>query len=367
MFELLTLHPPAFGLDISDLSFKFVYLKKAGKKVSIAAFGEHAIPEGVVVEGEVKKEEALVSLLQAYFKSQAAKKVRTPYVVASLPEQKAFLQVIQLPKMDSQDLGVAASFQAENYIPYPVDTVYIDSQFIEPLKDSFNHADVLLASLPKATVDSYVSCLAKAGLVPRVLEIESLAVARALIPKGVSFVPLLLVDLGATRTTFLIFAGRSLRFTASVPIGSAQFTLEISQGLHLPLSKGEQLKKKYGLSKNGAKQGATVFAALSPVAEAVAGHIQKYIDYYASHALHQHLQKEERQVQKVVLAGGGANLLGLPEFLEKTLKVQVEIGDPWINVMKESSRDIPALPLTDALRYTTALGLALRGLAISHD
>jgi type IV pilus assembly protein PilM len=255
MLEFLTLHPNAFGLDISDMSLKFVYLKKSARRIHIASFGECPIPEGVILEGEIKKEEELTALVVKSLETPQGEKILTKHVIASLPEEQAFLQVIQLPKMDVRELQGAASFEAENYIPYPLETVYVDSEFVEPVKDHLDHADVLLASLPRTTVDSYVSVFEKAGLLVQALEIESLAVARALVPQGVSLVPLLLMDLGATRTSFLVFAGHSLRFTASIPVASHQFTEAISKAMGVQLTEAEELKKTYGLERRGKSEG----------------------------------------------------------------------------------------------------------------
>lgn len=367
MLEFLTLHPPVFGLDISDLSLKFVYLKKAGDRIEVVSFGESALPEGVVSKGEILKEDELAPLIKKSLEQAKGEKIRTQYVAASLPEEKAFLQVIQLPRMGLQELQQAALFEAENYVPYPLETVYVDSQFVEPVKDHLDHSDVLLASLPRATVDSYVSVLQKAGLVPQVLEIESLAVARALVLQEFSLFPVLLIDFGATRTSFLVFAGKSLRFTASLPVGSHQLTLAVSKALNLDIQKAEELKKTYGLERRGKSEGGKVFEALVPSLVDLAEQIKKYIDYYASHAAHQHLLQEERSIQKVLLAGGGANLPGLPQFLEQELNAEVHIGDPWVNIMSKQGGALPPIPFGESLRYTTALGLALRGFSMSYD
>ena len=75
------------------------------------------------------------------------------------PEEQAFLQVMQLPRMKEEEVGNAIRAQAENYIPYPVETVYLDSAVIPPFHNHIDHMDVLLASLPRETVDARVQGL----------------------------------------------------------------------------------------------------------------------------------------------------------------------------------------------------------------
>lgn len=235
MLKFLTLKPEAFGLDISDLSLKIVKLKKKRGVFSLASYGEEKINPGLIKGGEIKDETALVKIIKNALAKVQGEKLETKYVVASLPEEKAFLQVIQMPRLSEEDLKSAVIYEAENYIPLPIEEVYLDSQIVPPVYNQLperseggrrtnvlrpDHLDVLIAALPKKTVDPYISCLKKANLKPLALEIESLAIARALIKNETTDSPVLLIDLGETRTGFVVFSGHSLRFTSSVPVCS---------------------------------------------------------------------------------------------------------------------------------------------------
>jgi len=63
----------------------------------------------------------------------------------------------------------------------------------------------------------------------------------------------------------------------------------------------------------------------------------------------------------VLLCGGGVNLKGFAEFFSKQLKIPVELSNPWINILPAGKKETSKLPYQESLRYTTALGLALRG------
>ena len=373
MLKFLTLKSEAFGLDISDLSLKIIKLKKKGKFLSLAAFGEEEIKPGIIKEGEIKDEEALVKILKEALTKVKGEKLKTKYVIASLPEEKAFLQVIQMPKMSEEDLKSAVIYEAENYIPLPIEEVYLDSQIVPPVYDHLDHFDILIAALPKKTVDPYLSCLKKAGLSPLAFEIESQAIARALIKDEVSPFPILLIDLGQTRTSFIIFSGHSLRFTSSIPVSARSFTEIISKVLKVNLAEAEKLKIKYGLEEKielkikdkkteVKKERGEVFEALVPVLVDLIQQIKRYLEYYRTHASHEHLPPDGKGVAKILLCGGGANLKGLPELLSLELKIPTELGDPWINIPER--KKLEKLPFEKSLGYATAIGLALRGLKL---
>lgn len=367
MLDLLNLKPEAFGLDISDLSLKIAKLKKKGKFFTLSSFGEAKIKPGIIQKGEIKDEKALSEIIKEAINKVGGEKIKTKYVISSLPEEKAFLQVIALPILSREDLKSAVTYEAENYIPLPLEEVYLDFQVVPPV-DHLKHLEVLIAALPRKTIDPYINCLKEAGLKPLALEIESLSVARALIKKEIFPSSVLLIDLGATRTGFVIFSGSSVRFTSSILVSSNDFTEIIAKTLKTDIATAEKLKIKYGLTARIKAEKETkkepekekVSEALIPPLTDLIQQIKRYIDYYQTHTLTEHLPPNGKSIEKVLLCGGGANLKGLPELLSQELKISVEIGNPWINILAESQKESAQLSFSNSLAYATALGLALR-------
>lgn len=361
--EFFTLKPEGFGLDISDLSLKLVKLKKIKNRYKIVKFGETTLPKGIIKRGEIKKVDSLAEAIKNFVKK--IKGLKTKYVVASLPEEKSFVQVIRLPRMSEKEAKQAVLFEAEHYIPFPLEKVYLDSQIVPSLrKDMKNQIEVLLVALPKATVDPYLLALKKANLIPLALEVESQAIARALIKNETSLLPYLLIDIGATRSTFVIFGGKSIRFTASIPISSTLFTKAIANTLKLDFQKAESLKIKYGL-KNKTREGRAVFDALIPILTDLKEQIGRYLEFYHSHVAHDYLPENGSSIKKIILCGRGANLLGLREFLSEELKLPVELGNPLIN-LSIAQKDSP-ISKEELLGYTVAIGLAKRAIDNPYD
>lgn len=370
--NFLNLKSEAFGSNISDSSLKIVKLKKKKNFLSLVSFGEMEIGPGIIEKGEIKKEEELVRVIKEAVSKVQGEKIKTRYVVASLPEEKAFLQIIQMPLMKKEELKKAVYFEAENYIPLPLNEVYLDFQVVKPVVNHLDHFDVLIVALPKKIVDSYVSCFKKADLIPQVLELESQAIARALIKNQVVPYPLLLVDFGATKANFIIFSGYSLRFTSSVSISSQRITQAISKKLEIDLKEANRLRAKHGLEgknllaienkDNKEIEMVNVFKAITPLLNNFTEQIKNYLTYYHTHIHHEHLPLDGKEVEKILLCGEGANLKGLIDFLSNKFKIPVELGNPWVNILPEPLIEVPELSYRESLSFTTALGLALRGI-----
>ncbi|GAI18038.1 unnamed protein product, partial [marine sediment metagenome] len=109
----------AFGLDISDLSLKIIKLDKA----KLTSFGETKIPSGIIKEGEVKDRKSLSQIIEKAVKEVKGKRLKSKYVILSLPEEKSFLDVFQIPLMKKEEVESAVRFEAENHIPIPLDKV----------------------------------------------------------------------------------------------------------------------------------------------------------------------------------------------------------------------------------------------------
>ncbi len=376
MWDFLNLNPECFGLDISESSLKIAKLrKKRGGIINLTSFGETKLPPGIIVNGKVKDPDKLGEIIKIAIKEVKGEKLNTRYVVASLPEEKVFLQVIQLPILKEEDLKSAVLYEAENYIPFPLEQVYLDYEVIPSPFQKIDHLDVLIVAMPKEIVDSYLVSLEKANLIAKALEPDSYALSRALIKNKISPFPVLICDIGQKKTNFIIFSGASLRFTTTIHFGSQDFTQKISETLKIDLKKAEELKIKYGLSvlkkiklkgvepfqfEKEIQEDRKILSALMPSLQELKNEIKKYLDYYTTHTSHEHLPSNGKRIEKILLCGGGALLKKLPEFLSRELDLSVKLADPWVNVFTLPPKELPLISFEESLKYAKALGLCLR-------
>jgi len=356
--SLYEIEPEFFGLDLSDESFKFVQLKKIGYGFDVFAFGSYPIQRGIMEKGEIKKEDELVELLKTGLNNPEKGRLTTKYVVCSLPEEHSFIRVLQLPKMSKDETKEAIKWEIEQNIPLGIDEVYFDWEIINNLDVKLDHQDILIAAAPKTVVDPYVSVLRRSGLVPVAMEVESVSIVRSVIKGLVSDSPELVVDVGATRANFIIFSGMSLRFSSSVSVAGNKMIEAIAKEFQVEEKEAKRIFYEVGLDSELDSEG-KVKNVLLPILKELSDQIENYMSFYSSHLLHDHKVKK-KSLEKILLSGGVANLTGITAYLSSTLKVPVEIANPWTNILKEPLNEVPDMSFRKSLRYTTALGLALR-------
>ncbi len=314
MINYLKPKPETFGLDISDFSIKAA--KVRGSKLQ--SFASVDVEPGVIVKGKIENEPGFVSALTSMM---GRLKPGTKYVSIALPEERSFLKVIRMPKMDERDLEGAVAYEAENHLPLPFEEVYLDFDLVGPVGDDI---EILIAAIPREVADSCVSALSTAGLFTISMETESLAIARSLIGIEKSHEPVLIVDIGEGKTSFTIFSGGVIRFTGSVQISSDS----------LARSKGEA---------DGSE--------VDDLGQA----IRRHLDYYRSRMTH---EAGFDSVSVVLLCGGGAGIADLSEKLSLMIEPTVKVADPFLN-LSGRPKDLSVM---EGLRYGVAIGSAMKRL-----
>ena len=342
----------AFGLDLSDISLKIVQFKENNGKFFMSSFVKQDIPVGIVKEGIVEKEDELISIFKEAFVKPNGLPFRGRKVICSLPEEKIFVRVIQLPKMEKEELSNAIKWEAEAHIPLSIDEVYLGWQIIDTT-ENIDHFDILIAATPKYIINRYLSFLRKVNLIPIVFEPESLSVVRSLMKKN-DLNPTIIVDIGATGTNVVISSASAIRFTSHIDISGNLFNQEIMKKTKVSEKEANELKVKFGL--NNTTEGKKVYEAVNPIINNLTDKIKDYMDFYHSHSSHVHNKK--KNITQIILCGGDSHLLKLPETLNSKLNLPVKLGSPLINLIDNRKKQL--ISKRELLIHTTAIGLALR-------
>jgi len=348
---------PLAGLDLSDTSVKFIKFGSSRSGLTFDFWGEFELALGLIEKGEIKDEAGLVKFLSSWFAKEGWR-LRQVFFVASLPEEKSFLRMIQLPKIKQEDVANAVRWEIEANIPLPIEEAVFDYEIVKPSAGELDHLDVVVTAFPRSIIDSYLRVFRGVGIKIAFLELESQAAARALASSLDGKLPRILVDMGRNRTSIIFSAGGSIVFTDTVEFGGALLEENIAKALSVDKKEAMAIKKEQGLDPTA--YGGKVFLALAPALEQLKAEIKRVADYYKAHDSHVH--DVGRAVDKIVLTGGDANLDGLDTYLASGLSIETQRANPFVAVEGRLNMVVPPIPQKRALGFTTAVGLALRGI-----
>ncbi len=336
----------AFGLDIGQSSIKAVWLSKENDGFFLD--GAIRIPtpaHGMLSESPLDEEE----IAQAIRSMVQDAHISAKNVHISLPESQAYTRVIEMPPLSDKELLSAIYWEAEQYIPVPLNTVTLDYKVLSRPEHAEAGAkmNVLLVGAVTGIIAKYEKILSLAGLTVSTVETEVLSTIRSVV-LGNAYPATLIVHIGASNTFLAIIINNVVSFTYFTPIGGIAITRAIASSFGFSLQQAEEYKKAYGLSEQ--TFGGKIAQAAQPILTLIISEIKKALAYYQE-------KQKDTPIAQIVLTGGSASLPGLPTYITNAIGIESVIGNPWkILVHEDISKEI----IDEAPSYAVAAGLAMR-------
>lgn len=334
------------GLDIGSHSIKLIELAREGDQVALVAAGSMPTPQKALTSSLQADTESLAVAIKQLIQSTGTK---TRTVNLALPESKVFTRVIEVPQLSPRELTSAIKWEAEQYIPLPLDQVNVDFTVLQDGKNTqTNKMEVLLVAAPKALVDKYVSIMELAELNAVSAETEIIATSRAVGRSLPNVRTVMIVSLGALSTDIAILRSGILMFTRSVSTGGEALTRAIAQNLDFNLTQAEEYKRAYGLQQD--KLEGKIIAAAKPIMDTILQEIKRAMAFYSE-------KYKEEHVDTVILSGGTARLPGMVIYMAQALNCEVQLANPWVGIAKDARFNVLN---TEGANFSIAVGLALR-------
>ena len=334
------------GIDMGLGSIKAVALDWVGEVVTLTAIGEVKTPNQDWMKSEVNKKnlEEVAGALKSLIKDL---KISNRAAVVALPEYEIVSRLVSLPPLEEKEIKDALAFEAETFVPYPLDEVSIDYEVTE--EDEGGRLTVFAIAARNDLISNYVKIFKAAGM--ELLAIESPAVSMRRILKQISTASeaTMVLDIGQKYSDLIGFKNGNIYFARSISLGGESITRAISVNLGLDMASADEYKKAYGIKEMELE--GKIKNAIMPVFESMAEEIRRAMALYS--------ESNNRAIELLVLSGGGAKLPGLAEEFTRILGIEVQVIQPFLKV--DCQKIVSPINLeVDGYRFSTAVGLALR-------
>lgn len=359
MSFLKKLQKSTLGIDIDDSTIKIAELSKShfSSKVRINKLKSLNLPENIIKNGEIINRKILKKLLIDFLKQS---KFKSHNVITVLPETKSFITVLDIPQNEidgilKMDISKKAKNLIENSIPFSVEDIYFDIQKIDINKKNF----VLFGASEKHTVDSYWEILTEIDLLPKAFEIESVAISRSVLNLKKQYKKAqIIIDIGKTHTTLLIYDNNTIRLSLNIPICGDSMNQEIMKKLNIDKKQAEIEKLKCG---NGEKK------CKLKVKKIIIGEIEKIaykvlmtIDYYKKNFKH------TNPIENIFLTGHVSSFKNIDKYLTDYI-IKASKYSKNTKIVKAKPSFKIKVTNSDYAIYATAIGLALKFFPESYD
>ncbi|MFA6136405.1 MAG: type IV pilus assembly protein PilM [Candidatus Paceibacterota bacterium] len=346
------------GVDIGTTSIKAVELSLKGQipylnnYAILESFGHFERANNVIQANAVKiSEKETVAMLKILFKSGGFK---TRSVIASVPQFSSYISLIELPDMSEEETQKTMVFQIKQNIPLPLSDIAIDWIRVGQRKDEngFVKQQVLLVAIPNETIARFKSIFKSAGLNLRALEVENLSYVRSVI--GSDQTPTIIVDIGARSTGISVVEQGFLKGVTQVDYAGDSLTSAIVKGLGISYKRAEELKKQRGITGGVGEYELSTLEI--PFIDVIINEVKKVKAKFEG--------EFGVNIQRVILIGGGANLVGIEEYFSGKFDVPVVLGNGLLYIEAPSRINVVGKEIQT--RFAGAIGLAIKGFMQSN-
>ncbi len=339
---------PVLGIDISSTTVKLLELSRQGGSYRVESYAVAHLPPEAVIEKNVNQVETVGALIRDLV---ARSKTRVKRIAAAVSGSAVIIKTVTMPDgLSDEELEAQLAVEADQYIPYPLEEVAIDFEVLAPAAN--NTVTVLLVACHQQTIDARVDALEIAGLTVGIMDVEVLAMGRALallekqLP-GENLRSVAMVDIGASMTTLSVFSDGESVYTREQFFGDKQLTDEIMNRYGLSFEEAGLAKKQQGLPEDYEQE------VLQPFREALVQQVSRSLQFFLS-------SSEHASLDCIVLCGDVASISGLGELAQERLLTPVIIANPFADMTVGPRVDAQAL-VRDAPAMMLACGLAMRG------
>ncbi len=336
------LERPFVSLEIQPWGISYLTIKNTEFGLIPDVYGFIPLSEGVMSNGEILKKEPVIKALV-----DIRKKTGVDFVRFSLPEEKTYIFKTKLPNLKPKEIHDILDFKIEENVPLSAKEAVFDFDIVS--NSRHRGLEIVVAVSPLKVVEDFQSLFETAGLTSILFSPESNNVAKSII-RDTNEQVVVITNIRETNIVFSLVVSGVVCQTSSINFGSSTFNDLLAT--YFKVNKTEVIKiKKEKLYRDGPAN-MEVFSYLINTISAIKDELYKFISYCN--------QREDviNQVDRVILCGQDAMIVGLDKYLSSNLNIDVSVADIWINNFN-IEKYIPNISKIDSESLAVVNGLSL--------
>lgn len=342
---------PLLGIDISSSVVKVLELSQKAGKYTVEAYAAEPLPFNAVIEGRIENKDEVAGAIKRAVKRSGSKAKEAAVAVSA---NSAITKTISYPSsLSERELEDHIMMEAETLIPYPLDEVRLDFEVLGRSATDVDTVDVLLAASRSENVDARTEVLEKAGLLPKIVDVEAYTMENAfsliseqLVNNGQGLT-VAVVDIGATMTTLHVLVDGKIVFTREQTFGGNILTEEIERHYGMSYQEAGRAKKENNLPDDYALK------VLDPFKRSMTTTVTRALQFFFS------ASAQYQSIDHVVLSGGCASIHGVDAMIAEETGTSTSIANPFSDMTIGKRVSIQALS-NDSPSMLIACGLAMR-------
>lgn len=336
------------GLDVGSGLVKAVVIDHSGPTPELAKVVITPLNDTAIVEGEVMDYGIVADAIR---QTLAATGAKSKHLVAAIGGRDVIVKKIQMERVKEQQARELMRWEAEQHVPFDMDSVELDFQVLDPDGDGLDMS-VLLVAAKRELVEAKQSLLIEAGASPSVIDVDAFALHNAFevnYPEALDGT-IALLNIGNEVTNLNILDDGVPILTRDLGVGARRFREDLQREHGISADDAEDLLRGY--DRHPMLDGVVALRG-----EEIAIGMERAATFIASS------QRNFGAIRAVYACGGGSRVPGLLPWLSDRLRNPVQPANALARIaVREGALEFLS---TDEVAPLLMLpvGLALRAAA----
>jgi len=310
------------SFDIGSTTIKIVQGAYYKGKLSIDNCIKIKTPTNAVIDGEIKDEEAIITMIGAALRQYS---IRAKDAICTTNPSSVINREIIVPKVDREELETVVRYEIKQYLPINLDECILQMTVLGEVEDEFEgktKLNVRVIAYPKSIALEYYKLLNNLGLRPYALDINFNALNKFVNHTDIAEFEneikssIALIDMGANFIDINIYKDNKLDFTRRIKVGGNDIdNVLINDGDFEPKTIMSVKQNNIDLQEDGSL--AKVETKLvEDVLDEWIEKIEMILQFYKNVSL-------ENTIKNIFLFGGSSRFKGLNKYMSEKLGINV--------------------------------------------
>ena len=340
------------GLDIGSHSVKILQLQETKAGFKLLNFGIALLPPDAIVDGTIMNSSDIVEAIKNLMTKQ---KIKNKNCSISVSGHSVIVKKISVSQMTQEELDESIQWEAEQYIPFDINDVNIDSEIL-PQSREHGRMDILLVAAKKDLINEHTAIITEASLNPMVVDVDAFALQN-MFEVNYDVNPtdtIVLVNIGASIININVLSGGIHTFSRDISLGGNQFTKEIQKHMNISYEEAEGLKTGGSMGEETqTNHPMELQSIIDSVSDNLASEIQRSLDFYLA-------TSNVDKISKAYICGGSAKIPSLGKIISNKINVPTEVINPFRKIIIDEKQFNHRYIAKIAPMAAVCVGLSLR-------
>lgn len=334
-----------FGLDISTTAVRAVQLAPSGpNRWTLRHYGYAPIDLKTATADSAEARQRLSEIIMTVVGQSG---IKTKNVVISLPANKSFITVVDMPAATPEELKNSIKYQIDEFIPTAIDESKVDWAILGQSLHDPSQQEVLLASTATSYAEERLELIEGLGFDVIAAEPEALAMIRSVLQPGAKDAQVI-IDMSEQSINVAITYADMPRLVRTIPNGLDTLVRAAVQNLGIQEDQAQQFILKFGLAND--KLEGKVVQAIETTLDGFVSELSKSVKFFQT-------RYPSLAVGEIILTGYMGTIPQLDQYIANKMAIRAVAANPWQFVSVPSNDQKLAAVASE---FAVAIGLAER-------